>query len=345
MRSRAKLTSICTAMASYCLVGAASVLAQKVPCAPTASIRETEVTVHVSTGDLHGTLSAPDGPGRVPLVVLLVGSGPVNRDGNAPSVRATPNTFKILADSLGHRGIASLRYDRRGIGGSAAAQPKESDFRFPMLADDAAEWVRQMRSDPRFGSIVLAGHSEGSLTAILASQRVQVDGLVSLAGPGRPHWMILRDQLAPVLGPSAPALLMQVDSILARLVRGDTTIVVAPELLSLFRPDVQPYLVSLYRYDPAAELAKSRIPILVLQGTSDLQVPNAEAEVLGRANARSRVTHLVGMNHVLKLASGSLKEQGPAYVDPNMPIPGTLIDAAAAFVCALPMKASGRPDR
>ncbi|HEX7939252.1 MAG TPA: hypothetical protein VF483_09700, partial [Gemmatimonadaceae bacterium] len=102
-----------------------------------------------ATGTLVGSLIVPSGAPKSPLVVIIAGSGPTDRDGNGPTVN--PNNLKQIAEGLADRGIASVRYDKRGIAGSMGAATTEDRLRFDMYADDAAAWVRQYRSDARFG--------------------------------------------------------------------------------------------------------------------------------------------------------------------------------------------------
>jgi pimeloyl-ACP methyl ester carboxylesterase len=264
-------------------------------------------------------------------VVLLAGSGPTDRDGNTVGGYKNDN-LRMLAEGLAHRGVASLRYDRRGIAESRAAQPTAAGFTFPMLVDDAALWIAELRNGSRFPVQVIAGHSEGSLAAILAAQRAPVDALVTLAGPGRPHSRGIRDQLASTL-PSAERATL--DSLLAGLVAGRADVEVPSSLSSIFPPSALGYLASLYQYNPAAELAKVRIPALIIQGTTDLQVPNSDADSLARAKPDAKVVRFVGVNHLLKRASGPAAAQWQSYTDPTVPVAPEVVDTIAAFICSL----------
>ena len=155
------------------------------PPRPSQSGRGTEEPIRLvtKTGELSGTLDLPVGAGPFPVVVMLAGSGPTDRDGNQPGLKN--DGLKMFGHGLASRGIAALRYDRRGIGKSRDACLKEEDLRFEALADDAAAWVKLLRKDRRFGSAGIVGHSEGSLVGMLAARRVNVDAFVSLAGTGR----------------------------------------------------------------------------------------------------------------------------------------------------------------
>jgi pimeloyl-ACP methyl ester carboxylesterase len=290
-----------------------------------------EISLSTPTGSLAGTLtrSITAQPGA--LAIIIAGSGPTDRNGNvAGAVNA--NAYGMLADSLAAHGIASLRYDKRGVGGSRGAATLESALRFEMYADDAAGWVRRFRSDARFARVIIVGHSEGSLLGMLAAQRERVDAFVSIAGPARGADMVMHDQLA---GQLPSPLDVESDSILAHLRRGDTVANTSPMLATLYRQSVQPYYISWFRYTGATELAKLAVPVLIVQGTSDIQVAVSEADLLAEAQPRARVAKIVGMNHVLKLTPAGKAEQLRYYADPTVPIAADLVLSVATFIHSL----------
>ena len=288
-------------------------------------------TLHVSTpaGALEGSFLCPATPAPWPAVLLIAGSGPTDRNGNSAGLPGANNSLQLLAEALADRGIASLRYDKRGIGGSRATLTSEADLRFEMLADDAAAWVERMRLDPRLSTITIAGHSEGSLLGMLATQRANADAYVSLEGAGRAASTVIHEQLTA----RAPAsLTARSDSIMAELDAGRTVDSVPPELMALFRPSVQPYLISWFRHDPATEVAKLQVPVLIVQGTTDIQVSQQDARLLAAADPRAKLVILDGMNHVLKLVPPDMAQQMKSYSDPALPVAPQLVDAVAAFV-------------
>ena len=150
----------------------------------------------------------------------------------------------------------------------------EVSLRFDDYIDDLVLWHSQLAADARFGSIVLLGHSEGSLIAMVAAERTAAAGFVSVAGVGRPADELLTEQLSAQL--SGVSLQSALD-ILARIRSGETVEAVPPELAAVFRPSVQPYLRSWFSYDPRVEIARLQAPVLIAAGTSDLQVPVADA--------------------------------------------------------------------
>lgn len=276
---------------------------------------------------LVGTLLVPGRSAKLALAILIAGSGPTDRDGNGPMAR--PNNLRQLAEALADRGIASLRYDKRGIAGSAGAATTESDLRFEMYADDAAAWVTKYRADARFGSIVIIGHSEGSLLGMLAVQRAQADAFVSIAGTARRADKVLHEQLAAQVPPS---MLAQADSALASLVAGRTVDNSPPALAALFRPSVQPYIISWFRYSGSEEIGRLRVPTLIVQGTNDIQVAAAEADSLKLALPSAQLLVIAGMNHVMKSTPPGRAEQMASYTDPSIALAAGLADSVAAFV-------------
>lgn len=277
------------------------------------------------TGSIYGTLALP---ARLPspVVLMIAGSGPTDRDGNSGPIH--PNAYAMLASALSARGIASVRYDKRGIGASAPAATAEKDLRFSTYVDDAAGWLRLLRADGRFAAIAIAGHSEGSLVGMIALQRSSADAFVSLEGAGRPAATVLREQLRSKL----PAqLYVQADATVAALVLGRTVPNPPPELAALFRPSVQPYLISWFKYDPAAEIAKARVPVTIVQGTADIQVGMVDARALAAAHPSATLIVIDGMNHVLKHAPDTSSQSAIAigYEDPTLPLEPRVVDAVA----------------
>lgn len=287
-----------------------------------------DIRLQTATGVIYGTLDAASET-PAPVVLIIPGSGPTDRNGNSGQLRS--DTYERLASALAADSVASVRYDKRGVGESAGAMTAERDLRFETYIDDAAAWLRQLRGDRRFSRIVVAGHSEGSLIGMIAVQRAPADAFVSLEGAGRPGPAILREQLEPRL---APGLYAQADAIIAQLQEGHTVADVPPELAPLFRPSVQPYLISWFRYDPAVEITKVRLPVTIVQGTADVQVGMADAEALYHANRSARFVVIGGMNHALRYASDT-SSQGAilrGYEDPLLPVDPRVVEAVASLV-------------
>src|SRR5690606_11236335 len=126
----------------------------------------------------------PAGGAPSPVVLIIAGSGPTDRDGNSPLLPGQNNSLRLLAEGLAQRGIATLRYDKRGIAESANAELREADLRFNTYVDDAAALLSRLHDDARFSRVSVVGHSEGALIAVMAAQKAAVDAIVSIAGAG-----------------------------------------------------------------------------------------------------------------------------------------------------------------
>ncbi|WP_163574988.1 alpha/beta hydrolase [Halomonas faecis] len=295
-----------------------------VPAQPT----ESAVRLETATGTLYGSLLLPSSTGPHPLVLLHAGSGPTDRNGNSALVPGTNNSLKLLAEALAARGIASVRYDKRGVAASAAAAPSESDLRFDTYVDDAAAWVRQLRMDPRFGTITLLGHSEGALIGMLAAKQARADAFISVAAPARRASDILREQLRLQL---SAELWQDSERILSELEQGRTTGNVPPALASLFRSSVQPYLISWFRYVPTEEIQRAPGLALIVHGTTDVQVSPSEAEALKQARPDAELLIVEGMNHVLKMVPLNPARQDASYSDPSLPVAPLLVERVVGF--------------
>ena len=306
---------------------------------PGALAAEESVSLATRAGSLSGTLSFANPSAHGPVVLLIAGSGPTDRDGNNPLLPGRNDHLKLLAEALGSRGISSLRYDKRGVAQSVLAAGREDDLRLETYVDDAVAWAKLIKNDSRFSSLTVIGHSEGSLIGMIATQRIAADGFVSLAGPGRAAPAIIREQLR-----GAPKLAGRADRILGELEAGRTTDSVPPELQALFRPSVQRYLISWFRYDPAKEIAKITAPVLIVQGSTDRQVSVEDARHLKQGNRSAQFRIVPGMNHLLKAVPDDDGKQLASFSDPAIPLHAMLIDEISSFVKAADQRRVVRRD-
>ncbi|SHM32952.1 hypothetical protein SAMN05192549_101315 [Duganella sacchari] len=290
------------------------------------------VSLDVGGGTVYGTELTPDGvSGKVPVVLLHAGSGPTDRDGNNTLLPGPNDALRMVAEGLARQGIASVRYDKRGIGASALPVWKEENLRLDDYVGDAAAWLRKLHADPRFSRVVMAGHSEGAQIASEACAQGGADACVLIAGPAHALDEVLREQLKDKL---PPPLMDESDRILAALKEGKTVDKVPPPLMVLYRPEVQPYLISSLQHDPRKAIAALKMPVLILQGTSDIQVPETEAKELSAAAPKARLVIVEGMNHLLKMVGKDEALQQKSYGSPDMPVAPQLIDALSSFVKA-----------
>lgn len=297
---------------------------------------EQEVSIDGGAGPLWGTLLRPAGDHPVPAVLILSGSGPTDRDGNGPSLRN--DSLKQLAETLAAAGIASLRVDKRGVGASAGAAVSEAALRFETYVADAVNWADYLAARDWVLGVAIVGHSEGALIGTLAALERPPAGLVAIAGAGLPAGRLLRRQLAAAGLPRD--LLRQAETAIDALEEGRQVADVDEALGPLLRPSVQPYLISWFRHDPAEALSKVAAPVLVIQGSRDLQVSVDDARRLakGRLVAGSPGAELAivdGMNHVLKRVPADAEANLAAYNDPSLPLAPGLAERLLPFLTGL----------
>jgi hypothetical protein len=259
-------------------------------------MREESIELSTSGGKLSGTLALPDGKAPWPVVMLVAGSGPTDRDGNSALLPGASGPMRRLAQALAGQGLASFRYDKRGVGASIHPGLREDDLRFRHLVDDAVALARPLRSDPRLGALVLLGHSEGALIAALAAREAGAAALASVAGAGMRASQLLRAQLQGRL----PEALEQPALAVLDMLEAEHTVDDPPEALTLlFRPSVQRYLISWFRYDPAEVLEDLPLPVLLVHGTGDEQVAADQARLLHAARPDARLLLVPDMDHAL----------------------------------------------
>lgn len=286
-----------------------------------------EIALPAQPAPLHGTLLTPEPPSAV--AVILPGSGPTDRDGNNP-LGLSASTYRLLADGLSARGIATLRIDKRGVGQSATAGGDETDLRFGAYVADARAWAAEAAGRAGKPCAWLIGHSEGALIALKAVEDGddKICGLVLLSGAGRPAGVVIREQLTALPEPMKA----QAFSALTELEAGRTVADTPPALAALFRPSVQPYLISWLPLDPAALIAAYDGPVFIGQGTTDLQVGVADAQALAAADPQATLKLWDGVNHVLKTAPADRAANIAAYSNPDLPLAPGVVEDVAAFI-------------
>ena len=289
--------------------------------APNASAEETSIRV----GAIDAVLATPSDVERPPVALLIAGSGSTDHDGNGPQIK--PETLKKLAEQLAARKIATLRYDKRGAGGWKPEFGRPEDFRFKDYVDDAAALVNYLRSSGKFSKVILVGHSEGGLVAILTARRVPVDRLVLLATAARRQGDLLKAQLERTLAPDAfKPVATAIDAIMAG------QIVDPPPGLSI-PPSMQPGIASAFTEDPIDPMKLIEQPTLIVAGGRDRQVVRLDYAALTAASPAAKALWLPDMNHVLVDVSDEADDLA-AYNQPERPLDTDLVDSVAAFILA-----------
>lgn len=301
---------------------------------PPAAAIESPYTIRSAGLELGGTLTTPRGGTKpVPVVVIIAGSGPTDRNGNSV-MGIRPNSYAQLAWRLAERGIASLRYDKRVLPGTKGTV----DIATLSLADfatDARAAAESLATDKRFSRVLLLGHSEGASLALLAAQSgPPVAGAVSVSGLGRPVTTVIRQQLSRQVD---SATLVRYDSAMAQYLRGEQPKDIPAGLEVFFVPMNLRFMRTWADFDPPAAMRAVRQPVLIVQGGRDLQVTLRDAELLksGRPDAQLVIVPLA--NHVLKQAAETtLVGQMPLYQNPAAPIMPDVVNAIADWILKAP---------
>ncbi|MDI1355148.1 MAG: alpha/beta hydrolase [bacterium] len=290
--------------------------------------QEETTILRTATGNLEGTICLPELVLNPPVVLIIAGSGPTDRNGNQEELQN--NSLKFLAEELRKNGIASLRFDKRGIGQSSDVNKDEYEMRFETFSNDVKAWIDLLYADKRFSRIIVAGHSEGSLLGLIASENnKKVKAYISISGAGRPIDEVIKEQLQNV----PPDVREQMYGMLDKLKKGDTLGNVPPIFYSLFRPSIQPYMISWMKYDPQKEIKKIKVPVLIVQGTTDLQVKEKDALALAKGQPKAQLKLITNMNHVLKDCESLDKEvQKKIYGDPDLPLNKELVKIIVNFI-------------
>lgn len=299
--------------------------AVSVDTVPPSTVKESSYSITSGSLSLPGTLTLPaQTMGRIPVVLIVAGSGPTDRNGNTvapgyPGALPRPNEYAQLAWRLAEQGIASMRYDKRSLGVSAS----KIDLQNTSIDDfvgDVVAGSRQLSSDARFSKVVLLGHSEGAELVLQAANRgASAAAIVMASGAGRRFLPILHDQLARQLDAGT---LIQFDSAIAGFLRGETPRADLPApLMSLLQPVNRKFMQGMQAYVPAEEIARAKVPVLILQGGNDIQITEEDARALAAAQPAAKLIVVQNANHVLKQAAAKEQmSQMSLYLDPTTPI-------------------------
>lgn len=298
------------------------------------SVKESPFSFRSGALELAGTLTLPAKYSHpIPVVLIVAGSGPTDRNGNsAGALRAQNNSnlYAIMAWQLAEAGVASLRYDKRILGENLKKLHVDS-LSIDDFVDDAVAGARALAADERFSKVILLGHSEGAGLVLQAANRgAPVAGIVMMSGAGRPIMTVIREQLSRQLPPEE---LLKWDSASARYLRGDSIGAVHPALMSLLQPVNRRFMQTWSKYDPVAEIGRVRVPVLIVQGGKDIQVSEADARSLAAAQPSATLLLIPNANHVYRAATTTdLASQMKLYADPTIPIVPELVTGILGWV-------------
>lgn len=286
---------------------------------------EKEVNISTNSVTINGTLLNPTSKDKKPLVIIIPGSGPTDRNGN--NIAMKNNSLKYLAEELIKNNIASYRFDKSVLSYTKDDKAKIDSITFNTFIDEAKTVIQYFKNEKKYSKIIIAGHSQGSLVGMISSEKT-ADAFISLAGAGRSIDEILIEQI----GKQAPFLIADTGKVLNELKKGNTVEEFNPMLASLFNKSVQPFLISWIKYNPQEEIKKLKIPILIVNGSKDIQVQNLDAELLHNAANNSQLKLIENMNHIFKEINGDLTENMNSYNNPDLPIKHELSIIISTFV-------------
>lgn len=275
---------------------------------------------------IEGTLLTPK-TGSSSLVILVPGSGPVDRNGNQSFMKN--DSFKKLAAELSEKGIATYRYDKR-ILQMRDLGIKEEDIRFEDFITDVSSVIEHFRKSNQYKNIIVLGHSQGSLVGMVAAKD-KADAFISIAGAAEPIDSIIVDQIAGQM----PGLKENVQQTFKEMRETGSSKNYNPMLEMIFRPSVQPFILSWMQYDPQEELKKLDMPVLLINGSNDLQVKEDQAEKLHSAKPSAQLVILDKMNHVFRKIEGDDLENSKSYNDAGLPLHPELVPVIADFIKTL----------
>lgn len=296
---------------------------------------ENEIAAPGPSGPLKGLMVTANQP-DAPVVLIIPGSGPTDRDGNTPHGLHT-DTYKLLAHALAARGIASVRIDKRGMFSSEAAIANANDVTIADYAADVHSWAKAIREKTGAKCSWLLGHSEGGLVAMVATKDnpPEICGLRLVAAPGRKFGDVLKEQMRsnPANAPFLDEAVRDVDTLAAGK-RVELSIDhTRPEVFVIFLPAVQGFLIDLMSYDPPQLLASYKGSVLILQGERDIQIGVADAKLLKAADPDARLVLLPNVNHVLKAVDSDDRMANlKTYFDAKLPLAPGVVDALADFI-------------
>ena len=272
---------------------------------------------------IDGSLILPN-EGSEHLAIIIGGSGPTDRDGNQNFLKS--NNLKKLAQLLANNGIATFRYDKR-IVKQIKMNALDPNIKFDDFISDAIDVVNYFKIKKEYKNIYIIGHSQGSLIGMVAAQN-HINGFISLAGAGQTIDAVVIEQVQK----TAPMFTEDTKRVFDMLRAGTTTTDYPPALASIFDSSIQKFMMSWMKYDPILAIKSLNIPVLIINGTKDLQVEPAEAELLHKANETSQLRLIEKVNHVLFIIEGDTQENAKSYNDPNGKISEELLKEIVYFI-------------
>jgi hypothetical protein len=273
---------------------------------------------------IDGTLLTPSEIEKPSLAILIGDSGPTDRNGNQNFQKN--NILKKLAEDLSSNGIATFRYDKRIVKQIRKGNVNKN-ISFNDFITDAISVVNYFNEKNSFKNIYVIGHGQGSLVGMLASKE-NVAGLISISGSGKSIDQVILEQIELTV----PGLEEESKIAFQILKEGKTTINYPPALESIFSIENQAFMSSWMQFNPQENIGELNIPVLIINGTKDLQVPIKEAQLLNDASKNSKILIVENMNHVMFPILGDYLENSKSYNESFRNLSPELIPAIIEFI-------------
>lgn len=286
-----------------------------------------DVSIQSNNIKLYGSLMLPEKAKKEVVVLIISGAGATDRNGNSRFTQS--NCLYQLAQSLAKKNIPSLRYDKRGIDRGTYNLSNESNLLFSQFIDDAISCIKYLQKRRKYKNVFVIGYSQGALVGAAACNQSNVTGYISISGASKTGDEIIRKQLETL---PQKELVQSALDILEGLKKGEERSDVPITLRSLFRPSIQPFLISWFNYKPIQEVGKIKVPILIINGDKDLQNSVDDATRLHQSNHLSELQIIEGMNHVLKDVGNNIKLNHSSYNDPQRTLSTKLEKEIYSFI-------------
>jgi len=273
---------------------------------------------------IDGTLLTPSGGKSENLAIIIAGSGPTDRNGNQNFLKS--NSLKKLAERLSKNGIATFRYDKR-IVKQILYNNIDKNILFDDFITDAVSVIDYFKKEGTYKNIYIIGHSQGSLVGMIAAQG-RAAGFISIAGAGQSIDEVITYQVEK----TAPMFTEDTKRVFGIMKTGETTTDFPIALSSIFNIELQPFMMSWMKYKPQEEIKKLDIPILLINGTKDLQVTVDEAQLLKDASEQATLKIIEKMNHIMFIIEGDDLENSKSYNESFRKLPNELIESITNFI-------------
>ncbi|NVJ87930.1 MAG: alpha/beta hydrolase [Flavobacteriaceae bacterium] len=285
-------------------------------------IKKEEITIENGSIQLPGTLTYTED--NSPLIIWVHGSGNIDRNGNQkPMVNA--NYIEQFRVEINKKGIAFFSYDKRTSNSANMKIIQKEGIVFNDFVNDVKKVIQHFKKDNRFSEIILIGHSQGSLIAMLAAENV--NKYISLAGAGETIDKTLIRQVSK----QSVAYGKIIETHIKELKETGEIKKVNPNLLSLFAKPNQPFMASWMKVNPIEEIKKLSIPVLIINGDKDIQVRVEDANNLHDAKPDATFIIVKNMNHVLKDIEKD-EDNIKSYMTPDFKISEELVEVISKFI-------------